>query len=141
MGKVAILPTSDVWTPSFTFDTPGNLAVTYSVRAGTINRLGDMALVSYSIVTSAFTFTTATGNLRIALPFTVRGAGTFTASLVYRGITKASFVDFLAQAAGGLAYMNVLCCASASAVNVIGAADMPTGGEVNLRGSILLPVA
>jgi hypothetical protein len=59
------------WVPVLTFGTPGDLAVTYSTQVGSYTRIGRQVTVICAITTSAFTHTTASGNLNITgLPFT-----------------------------------------------------------------------
>jgi len=58
------------WTPVLTFVTPGDLSVTYSTQVGRYTKIGNQVTVVCSIATSAFTHTTASGNLNITgLPF------------------------------------------------------------------------
>lgn len=57
------------WTPTFTFATPGNLAVTYSTQSGRYVRYRDQVHVQGRLVCTP-TFSTASGELRLAsLPF------------------------------------------------------------------------
>ena len=59
------------WTPALTFSIPGDLAVTYSIQVGRYTRIGRQVFITGDIETSAFTHTTASGNLRMSgLPFT-----------------------------------------------------------------------
>lgn len=59
------------WTPTFTFGTPGNLSVSYSVQAGFYTRIGSVVYYTASL-TCTPTFTTASGPMTIAgLPVTV----------------------------------------------------------------------
>lgn len=53
------------FTPTLTFATAGDLAVTYSARIGQYTKIGDMMMVTIRIATSAFTHTTAAGAFRI----------------------------------------------------------------------------
>ncbi|WP_261614774.1 DUF2793 domain-containing protein [Microbaculum marinisediminis] len=70
---------SGTWTPVVTFDTPGDLSVTYHERSGTYVRAGDTVFLTYTLQFTP-TYTTASGSFRIdGLPFTVvaDGLGTF----------------------------------------------------------------
>lgn len=59
-----------VWTPSLTFDTPGDLAITYGSRVGRVTKVGRMVHLSFVVTTSAFTHSTASGSFRITgMPF------------------------------------------------------------------------
>jgi hypothetical protein len=65
---------SGVWTPTFTFATPGDLSVTYTIQDGRYSRIGN--LVNFSArVDCTPTFSTASGELRISLPFARMNAG------------------------------------------------------------------
>src|SRR5262245_32311518 len=54
------------WTPTLTFATPGDLAVSYASRLGTLFTIGKFQILNFNITTSSFTFTTASGNLTIS---------------------------------------------------------------------------
>lgn len=64
------------WTPTLTFETPGDVSVSYTTRLGTYTKVGRLVTVSVAIVTSAFTHTTAANQLQISgLPFTAASNG------------------------------------------------------------------
>jgi hypothetical protein len=64
-GTCALLPyEKGTWTPTMTFDTPGDLSVSYSEQAGQYYQLDDFMSVFYDI-TAEPTYTTASGTLRI----------------------------------------------------------------------------
>jgi hypothetical protein len=75
------------WVPVLTFGTPGDLAVTYSTQVGSYTRIGRQVTVICAITTSAFTHTTASGNLNITgLPF----AATNVSGLLVNGTCSAA---------------------------------------------------
>ena len=61
--------TVTAWTPTVTFDTPGNLSVGYTTRNGSVLQIGNataaLCFATFNIVTSTFTFSTASGFLDI----------------------------------------------------------------------------
>lgn len=58
------------WTPVLTFSTPGNISVVYTTQIGSYVKIGGRLFLDYSINTSTFSYTTASGNLRVTgLPF------------------------------------------------------------------------
>jgi hypothetical protein len=58
------------WTPTITYETPGTLSVTYSSRAGTYTKVGNIVTLSFGIRLSGFTKGTASGGLRVGgVPF------------------------------------------------------------------------
>ena len=59
------------WTPELTYETPGDLSVTYISRPASYVKVGSLVFIRGEVVLSAFTKGTATGDIRIdGLPFT-----------------------------------------------------------------------
>jgi hypothetical protein len=78
--------------PQITFATPGDLAITYATQYGRFTRIGNLVSVSINVLTSAFTYTTAAGELRITgMPYTTLNVGgAISASgVLYSGVTDA----------------------------------------------------
>ena len=77
------------WTPTITFATPGDLNVVYSAQNGFYTKVGRLVQYSALVLTTTFTYTTATGTLRLAgLPFSA--ASTPPSSLYqWTGLTSA----------------------------------------------------
>lgn len=129
------------WTPALTFATPGDLSVTYSTQQGRYTKIGREVKLTFALVTSAFTHTTASGNSIITgSPFTAAAAPVDLGVFGWRGITKANYTQ-----------VNIVTNASSSNLSPIGygsgqvntnitAADMPTGGTVNFRGTLWFTV-
>ena len=66
--------TSGTYTPTLTFATPGDLSNSYSgTQTGGYERIGDTHAVSFNLNTVTPTWTTASGRLRVSLPFEVSG--------------------------------------------------------------------
>jgi hypothetical protein len=132
------------WTPTFTFDTPGDLSRTFDAQLGAYTKIGRVVLLQLDLSTSAFTHTTASGSLNITgAPFTTVASPAITprGALAWQGITKANYTDLYLAAANSLgATLLVQASGSGQAVVVIAAADMPTGGSVVLRGTISIQV-
>jgi hypothetical protein len=62
---------SGVWTPTFTFGTPGDLSVEYHAQVGTYLRIGNAVYVAFDLAFTP-TFATASGNMGIGgLPFEI----------------------------------------------------------------------
>ncbi len=128
-----------LWTPTFTFDTPGNLVVVYSIQAGMATKHGRQVHASFSLTTSTFTHTTAAGNARISgLPYTSDSTSNMEwyGSLGWGGITKATYTHVTLRLLTSTSSMNLLASGSGVAASSVAFGDMPTGGTVNLRGSI-----
>src|SRR3990167_3216776 len=94
------------WTPSITFDTPGDLAVVYTTQFGHFWRIGEIVILSFCLrATGGFTHTTAAGKLLIqGMPFSPAVGIDSTdglistmqlGSLSYRNITKANYTGFV----------------------------------------------
>lgn len=63
------------WTPTVTAVVPGDLNVVYVSRGGTYTKIGRLVSFSFIITTSTWTYTTASGNLRVTgLPFAIATA-------------------------------------------------------------------
>jgi hypothetical protein len=58
------------WTMGITFATPGDLVVVYSSQSGRYTKIGRAHMYEGTVTTTTFTYTTATGTLRVSgLPF------------------------------------------------------------------------
>jgi hypothetical protein len=124
------------FTPVLTFQTPGDLAVTYSVQIGTYTKIGRLVSCCLSVVSSAFTHTTAANACLISgLPFAC------AASHHFIGITKAGYTQFQVRARDTFpSQLEVLASGSGVANANVLPADMPSGGTINFRISIVYQV-
>lgn len=130
---------SGTWTPAITFATPGDLAVTYSTQTGQFFRIGAMVFVQFQITTSAFTHTTAAGNLRITgLPYTVTGSTTnTTGNLLDRVNVSLSYDTLTLWGRTGTTYFELYSsnAAGTSAGNLT-VTEAATGTNKTLSGSL-----
>jgi hypothetical protein len=129
------------WTPTLTFATPGNLAVTYNaITGGVWTKIGRLVSASFVLQTASFTFTTASGNLLVrGWPFTPNAANAnyrAYAPLTFQGITKAGYGTMVGALLGNSTDMQVLASGSGQAVANVAATDTPTGGTVILGGVV-----
>lgn len=127
------------WTPVLTFATPGDVAVTYSEQSGYGTKDGRFVSLFFNIVTSAFTHTTAAGNCLVTgSPFTTVNLTNFRArgAVEFGGITKATYTQVVLSMGQADANIRLFASGSGVAAALVNAADMPTGGTVQLRGSI-----
>lgn len=126
-----------VWTPSLSFVTPGNLAVTYAIRNGFYTKIGRMVFISYQITTSAFTFTTAAGNLIVTgLPFPSGVANQIMGPIDWSGVTKAGYTSLQGVIANAQSAIQVVASGSGVARANVQAADTPTGATIIVAGTI-----
>lgn len=143
VANSGLLYNSSTYTPTLTFATPGDLAVGYSVQQGFWTLIGNRCFVDCVITTSSFTHTTASGDLRISLPFTsANTANRFgIGELIWMGITKAGYTDISASAGVNVNYMNFVAGGSGVGNLTVTAADMPTGGTLQFIISINYTIA
>lgn len=128
-----------IWTPVLTFATPGDLSVSYSLQAGDYIKIGSLVIANFAIATSAFTFTTATGNLKITgAPYPNDMATNLQAdgALAWGGITKTNYTQVCAQINTGGTDIFFVASGSGQAQSIVSASDTPTGGTVVLRGCL-----
>jgi hypothetical protein len=126
------------WSPVLTFATPGDLALTYAAQTGAYTKIGRVVVLDFTVTTSAFTHTTASGNLTMTgAPFAA-ATQIFGGFFAFNGITKAGYTQFVAQ----IQASSILFNASGSGVaeSGVSAPDVPTGGTVRLRGSLIYRV-
>lgn len=125
------------WTPVLTFATPGDLSVAYSIQTGTYERFGRTVIAQFDITTSTFTHTTASGLLNITgVDFTAGSAAGQTGPIVFSGITKATYTNFVAEMAVSSKIITLKASGSGVGLASVAAADMPTAGSVILRGTV-----
>jgi len=121
------------FTPTLTAATVGNLSVSYSLQLGRYTRIGNRVYISASILTSAFSHTTASGGVRLGgLPFSSNStSGNLPSfSLFFSGLTKAGYTQFVPYSDPGNTYLVVTACASAVSNAGVNITDFPTGGTV-----------
>jgi len=142
MAILGVAPTS--WTPTITFATPGNLSVAYTHQAGTYIQIGKLVIAWFSIQTSTFTHTTASGALRLGtLPVTPSFTGNMfpTFACEWTGITKANYTQVSAVVQNAVTFLIFNAYGSGQVISTIVAADTPSGGQVTLRGAVIYQAA
>lgn len=134
---------STAWTPVITFTTPGDLAVVYSTQIGRYMQIGKLIIATFAITTTTFTFTTASGNLRITgLPVASENISEFfMGACSLEGYTKANFTQVAANLGGNASLIQFLAGGSGQVSALLTAADMATGTNVTLRCTIAYFVA
>lgn len=126
------------WTPTLTFETPGNLSVSYATRVGLYTKIGNVVTLQVDITTSAFTHSTAAGALLITgLPFAAKSAGqVHRVAGGFQGITKAGYTQFVMVIQGGQSQITISACGSGQAISGTLVADVPSSGAVRISGPI-----
>ena len=128
------------WTPVLTCVTVGNLSVTHSAQIGDGTKIGKETRLSFFLSTSAFTHTTAGGNVRVTgSPFTtetIAGGYIWVGALEFGGITKANYTNFNTRMGSATNIINLGASGSAQARTTVAITDMPTGGTPSLVGAL-----
>lgn len=130
------------WTPVLTFATPGDLSVTYSTQFGTYVKLGQIIMAQFSIITSAFTHTTAASFLQVTglpLKSVADSAYRATGPVTWTGVTSA-YTQINALVGNASTTITFMGSVSAAANGFLTTADVPSGGTPALRGSVIYRV-
>jgi hypothetical protein len=106
--------------------------VSYTLQTGTYTKVGRQVSVSYAVLTSAFTHTTASGNLNVTgAPFTAGNATQFFGSCAFSGITKAGYGSISPRLVAN-AIFDFIASGSGVAFSNVATTDTPTGGTILL---------
>lgn len=125
------------WTPAVTFATPGDLAVTYSLRTAAYTKVGRQVLLNFMLSTSSFTHTTAAGDLLITgLPFTSGVPNQIAGCLDWQGITKVGYTQIAPVIIGAGTTLFMIASGSGFGRDTVKVANAPTGGTIFLSGTI-----
>lgn len=115
------------WTPVLTCATAGDLSVTYSTQTGTYVKVGRLVTATCVVSTSAFTHSTASGDLRITgIPFTAATA--HYSNLAFNGINKATYTTVAPRTAAGSSVLTFLASGMGVGSSAVSAANTPSGG-------------
>ncbi len=135
-GKAIGLVTS--WTPTISADVPGDLSVVYTYQNGLYTKIGDTVNIAFFLITSSFTYTTASGGIKIVtLPFlansvVVQPAG----ALRFSGLTKAGYTQFTVHPIQNSQTLVARASGSGIAAADVNITDFPSGGTVILISSL-----
>lgn len=138
----ATLPELGTWTPVLTAATPGDLTQTFGTQVGTYTKIGRLVIIQCHLAWTAFTHTTASGAITISgLPFPGRTTPTgywSSAACTFGGFTKANYTTLAAYIANNAnTVLNFQWSGSAQALVGAAITDIPTGGTVRLRFSLV----
>lgn len=128
------------FTPSLTFATPGDLAVTYTNQLGNYTKIGNRVFIHITLSTSSFTYTTASGIFRTAgFPFTVNG-NCFNPVAAHRGINPTGMESLDLTLIDATTYGQFLACGGATTVDV-DTGDVPSGAVLNVFTTLMYRTA
>lgn len=129
-----------VWTPVLTFITPGNLNVAYSAQSGLYTKIGNLVMLHFHIITTTWTHTTASGALNITgVPFAAGGLGGH-GGMWFTGITKANYTNYAGRVFLGTSILDIVASGSGQTAIQVTAADMPSGTQQTLIGTVMYSV-
>ncbi len=120
-----------LWTPVLTFETPGDLSITYGAQVGTYTRIGRAVTIAFRITTTAFSYSTASGNLLVTgLPFTARTLTNmrWQTACAFNGITRANYTQFNAQLDSATSVLEFNMSGSGQSQSGISTTHVPSGG-------------
>lgn len=128
--------TTATFTPSISFATPGDVAVTYTTQSGTYWIIGNLLFWKIAILTSSFTWSTSAGDFRVnGLPFTVknnvnsRGVGSGS----FEGITKVNYTQYTPTCREGTTTMAIVASGSGQSNSNVSTANVASGGTIQLE--------
>ena len=127
------------WTPVLTFATAGDLSVAYGRAVGRYQKIGNTVYVSFTVFASTFTFSTASGELRVTgLPFTVANSpeNYLSAAVAFEGYTKANYTVVYAEPVPGASYFTFTAYGSGQTLAGLATADVPSGSRKIIQGQL-----
>ena len=130
----------DGFTVTLTCGTPGDLSVSYTTQTGYIEISGNKITAWFNVITSAFTHTTASGNLLLTgLPFRASTLMSpfFGGSVSFSGMTKANYTHVVPSVASASTQITLYASGSGQASTALAITDFPTGGTVKLQGCVI----
>jgi hypothetical protein len=128
------------WTPVLTCGTPGDLSVAYTEQLGYVEISGNKMTAWFSIITSSFTHTTASG--LVTLNGLLFRASTLLSPFVcgavnFSGFTKANYTQVVSAVSGNSTQVTFYASGSGQTNAALAITDFPTGGTVRLQGCII----
>lgn len=139
---LAAVVSTGSWTPVISFSTAGDQNIVYSSQSGTYTLIGGSVVVCrLKLVTSTFTHSTASGNLRLTgLPFTAASTYEGVGDLLLSGWTFANIVNVGFSVYPGSTFARSRACLSGSGVQLLTTAHWLTGASVVIEGTIIYSV-
>lgn len=131
------------WTPVFTCLTPGDLTVAYASQVGRYVKIGKTVTLWFDIQLSTYTYTTATGSIRLTgVPFTAANATTpYVGSVAFGNINKAGYTQVVPRIEANAVIIRFVASGMGSGVATVNATDAASGNAVFLQGCITYEAA
>lgn len=132
---------SGTWIPTPTFVTPGNVALGVpTIQRGDYTLIGDDRVIIDFNYIGTITHTTAAGNLQMTgLPFISQSPTGYVSygGMAFGGITKAGYTQVSPRVQVSTREVNFHASGSGVAPALVAFGDVPTGGTLVLRGSLI----
>lgn len=127
------------WTPVLTFDTPGDLSVSYANQRGIWRRYGDTVIASVYVKTSSFTYTTASGSMTVTgLPFKAKNDSELfpIGGCSFQGISKTSYSQVCAFAQPNTSQLYFSIDGMGQTHALVSASEVASAGTVILVATV-----
>jgi len=129
------------WTPSLTCAVTGDLVASHLIQNGWYTKVGRLVHVVFRVAMSAWTWSTASGFVRITgLPFAVDSFNGY-GSVIFSGVNKASYTQLTASPQFAQTYMVFYASGMGQAFATLEVADTPSGGTPYFYGSVVYMAA
>lgn len=131
------------WTPVFTCATVGDLSVGYAAQSGRYIKVGKKVTIWFDIQLNTFTYTTATGAMRITgLPFTSQNSGmVHYGSCGFGNINKAGYSQVTPRVGANASLMTFISSGMGVGVATVNVTDAASTSAVFLQGSVTYEAA
>ena len=140
----AAVPVTTTWVPALTFATPGDLSVGYTTQKGTYTKIGNRVILDFQIVTSSFTYTTASGFLQVTgLPFpSANDSGSPCVGPIYwqTFLFASGHTSALANIDPNVSLVNFFASGSNVAQRNVTTTNAVSGSAIKITGSIIYRV-
>lgn len=125
------------WPVVLTASTPGDLSVEYSAQIGKIVKVGRRVTATFNVVTTTWSFTTATGVLRFTgLPYAASSAEDSYGAIYGSGWTLAGVSNLAARVPAGTSFVQIAASISGGALSAITPATCNSGTQQNWSGTV-----
>lgn len=124
------------WTPTVTFEMPGNLSLSYAAQTGEYVKNGRSVCLSFTVVCTPV-HSGASGQLLVTgLPFPAIPAGQFQGAMHFGGLSLPGYTAVTCRVLAGGAAVSFVGSGSGLAPAGVLASHVPSGGQLILVGSV-----
>lgn len=128
---------SGTWTPEIAFTT-SDVTVVYTTQQGSYAKIGSLVSAFFSVASSAYSFSTATGIFRLTgLPYVVStGQIAYVGSLHYANIPSTGYEVVVPRVSPGTQYVSFIRSGNNIANQSIAGSTLPSGSQPTLVGTV-----